>query len=121
MGRLRGVPTQYIETARDGADARAELHGEFDMNATFSVEPALEQLLADPPPERLTIDLGDLSFIDSTGIGVLLRMQSEAAPRGVELVLLPGPPEVQRVFETAGLLDAFPFAQRSAEDAPPDD
>ena len=40
------MPTQYIETARDGADARAELHGEFDMNATFSVEPALEQLLA---------------------------------------------------------------------------
>jgi hypothetical protein len=25
------------------------------------------------------------------------------------------------VFETAGLLDAFPFAQRSADDAPPND
>jgi len=116
-GQTGRVPTDYIETSRDGAEARAALRGEFDMNATFSVEPALERLLEEPPPERLTIDLGGLTFIDSTGMGVLLRVQGEASERGVGLVLLPGPPEVQRVFETAGLLDTFPFAERGpAED-----
>ena len=117
-GHTARVPTDYIETSREGAEARAVLRGDFDMNATFSVEPALERLLEGPPPERLTIDLGGLTFIDSTGIGVLLRVQSEASARGVALVILPGPAEVQRVFETAGLLDAFPFAGRGpAEDA----
>jgi anti-anti-sigma factor len=116
-GQTPGVPTDYIETRREGAEARAALRGEFDMNATFSVEPALERLLDDPPPpERLTIDLGGLTFIDSTGMGVLLRVQGEASARGVDLVLLPGPFEVQRVFETAGLLDTFPFAERGPAD-----
>jgi anti-anti-sigma factor len=115
-GQTGRVQTDYIETSREGAEARAALRGEFDMNATFSVEPALERLLEDPPPERLTIDLGGLTFIDSTGMGVLLRVQGETSARGIGLVILPGPFEVQRVFETAGLLDSFPFAERGPAD-----
>jgi hypothetical protein len=43
---------------------------------------------------------------------VLLRLQTEAADRGIALALVPGPPEVQRVFETAGLRDSLPFTAR---------
>jgi stage II sporulation protein AA (anti-sigma F factor antagonist) len=101
-------PTPVAITT-EGADARAALSGEFDMNATFTVEPALERALDDPALERLTVDLSGLSFIDSTGMGVLLRLQGETTARGVELVVVPGPPEVQRVFYSAGLLDTLPF------------
>ena len=45
----------------------------------------------------------------ATGIGVVLRLANDAENRGVELAIVPGPPEVQRVFETAGLSDALPF------------
>ena len=114
-GQTAGVESPYIKTDREGAVARAALRGDFDMDATFTVEPALERLIDDPAPERLTVDLGGLSFIDSTGIGVLLRLQGEATARGIDLVLLPGPPEVQRVFLTAGLLEAMPFAEADAE------
>lgn len=107
-----------IEVTTDGAHARVALMGDFDMRATFSVEPVLERLLEDPDVRRVTIDLSSLSFIDSTGFGVLMRMHSEATSRGIELALVPGPPEVQRVFETAGLLDALPFTGRSDDENP---
>ena len=83
--------------------------GEFEMARTFTVEPELERALAKPGLERLTVDLSGTTFIDSTGMGVILRLASDAETRGVELDIVPGPPEVQRVFETAGLADALPF------------
>jgi anti-anti-sigma factor len=112
-GETSGVSTPSDSTpvaiTTEGADARAALSGEFDMNATFTVEPALERALDDPALERLTVDLSGLSFIDSTGMGVLLRLQGETTARGVQLAVVPGPPEVQRVFDSAGLLDTLPF------------
>ena len=101
---------EYIEVITDGPHATAELHGEFDMAATCTVEPALERLLDEPGLEALTIDLSDLRFVDSTGTGVLVRVMDEAQGRGIGLTIAPGPPEVQRVFEVSGLVDLLPFA-----------
>jgi anti-sigma B factor antagonist len=103
------VRSEHIDVTTEGAGATATLRGEFDMAATFTVEPALERLLETPELERVTIDLGALRFIDSTGVGVLLRVHDEARRREITLVIAPGPPEVQRVFEVAGLADVLPF------------
>ena len=103
------METEHIEvTARIGRTTVA-LRGEFDMSATFTVEPALEEALKTPGLEALTLDLGELTFIDSTGVGVLLRVHEETEQRGIELAIEPGPPEVQRVFAVAGLTDVLPF------------
>ena len=46
---------------------------------------------------------------DSTGIAVVLRLQTETRSREIGLEIVPGPSHVQRVFETAGLSTALPF------------
>jgi anti-anti-sigma factor len=104
------VEQEHIVVTRDAARATAALHGEFDMAATFTVEPALERLLDERDLDAITLDLSDLRFIDSTGVGVLIRISDEARSRDAELTIVPGPPEVQRVFEVAGLVDVLPFA-----------
>lgn len=101
---------EHIDVTTNGPRATAALHGEFDMAATFTVEPALERLLDEPDLEALTLDLSDLRFVDSTGIGVLVRLADETRERDIELTIAPGPPEVQRVFEASGLVDVLPFA-----------
>jgi anti-anti-sigma factor len=98
----------------DDDRATAALSGDFDMAATFTIEPALERALEDPGVSALTLDLSDVSFIDSTGIGVLFRVEAEARSRGVALAIVPGPREVQRVFEIAGLSDSLPFVEPNA-------
>ena len=84
--------------------------GEWDMAKTFTVEPALERALDQPGLNHLTLDLADTTFLDSTGLGVVIRLATDAEQRGIALEIVPGPPEVQRVFETAGVADALPFA-----------
>ena len=84
------------------------------MPATFTVEPAMEEVVARAGLDTITVDLSRLRFIDSTGIGVLLRLEEESRARGVALTHPPGPREVQRVFELAGVSDALPFAAAGA-------
>ena len=99
-----------VDVIMEEGRATAVLSGEFDMKATFNVEPRIEDLLEEPALEALQIDLSGLEFIDSTGIGVLMRVADETRRREVDLEIVPGPREVHRVFEVAGLADALPFA-----------
>jgi anti-anti-sigma factor len=94
-----------IELTTSGDTVFARLTGDFDMQATFTVEPALET----PGLQRIERDLHRLEFIDSTGMGVIVRVHAEARQRGIELQLRRGPPHVHRVFEKTGLADALPF------------
>ena len=98
-----------IAITQHGDAVSAALAGDFDMQATFTVEPALERALDTPGLRRMELDLRGLDFIDSTGMGVILRLHHEARGRGVQLRLRRGPSVVHRVFEKTGLADALPF------------
>ena len=107
---------EAIDVQVEGSRVKAAVSGDFDMQATFSVEPALEDALDRPDLDALEIDLSRLRFIDSTGIGVLLRVEEQARTRGVALSIVPAPPRVQRVFEVSGVGDALPFAPLDLDD-----
>jgi anti-anti-sigma factor len=100
-----------IDVTVHGETTKAVLAGDFDMQATFTVEPALEGALDRPGLSQLELDLSQLRFVDSTGIGVLLRVEAEARERGVALRILPPRPEVHRIFEVSGVAEALPFTR----------
>ena len=74
--------------------------------------PVLEQQLGELRAAgflRMVVDLRGLSFIDSTGLQLVLRWQAAAREDGFAIAFVPGPPEVQRVFELTGVLDSISF------------
>jgi anti-anti-sigma factor len=103
------MSTTVISADRDDRKARLVLGGELDMSARFQAEQALDELLA-TPVEQLVVDLGEVTFVDSTGMGLVLEVHDRARSEGFRLRLLRGPDEVQRVFELAGVADVLPFA-----------
>lgn len=103
------MASPVIAADRDDRRARLVLGGELDMAARFQAEQALDQLLAEPV-EQLVVDLGEVTFVDSTGMGLVLELHDRARSEGFKLRLLRGPDEVQRVFELAGVADVLPFA-----------
>jgi len=88
--------------------------GELDMATGTILERTLRDLI-DSGFDRLVIDLRRLAFMDSSGLRLLLRWDETARRDGTELSLIPGPPEIQRVFEMTRLLDRLTFV-----DPPPD-
>ena len=57
---------------------------------------------------QLIVDLGGLSFMDSTGLRLTLKWQ-EARQDDFQIGFTPGPPAVQRVFEITGMADQVSF------------
>jgi anti-sigma B factor antagonist len=103
------MSSTVISADRDARKARLVLGGDLDMAARFQAEQALDDLLA-TPVEQLVVDLGEVTFVDSTGMGLVLEVNDRARAEGFRLRLLRGPEEVQRVFELAGVADVLPFA-----------
>jgi len=98
-----------ISAERDTRKARLVLGGDLDMAARFQAEQALDQLLSEPL-EQLVVDRGEVTFVDSTGMSLVLELDDRARTDGFKLRLLRGPDDVQRVFELAGVADVLPFA-----------
>ena len=82
--------------------------GELDMATVGALERELRRL-RDSGFDHLVLDLGGLSFMDSSGLHLVTRWAAEAATDGFEFELVPGPPAVQRVFELTSLTDQLPF------------
>ena len=95
------------------SEASVQLSGEFAMEASFVIEPALERVLKTPSVDRVVLDLSALSFIDSVGMSVVIRFAQDLQARVIPLRIIPAPPAVHRVFELTGVADALPFERSS--------
>jgi anti-anti-sigma factor len=98
-----------IATAQQGTTSTIELEGEWDIAQFGATRDAVAQALR-RRPECLVIDLSRLSFIDSTGIRVLIETHKRCTEQETRLVIIPGRHAVQRVFEVCQLIDSLPFA-----------
>jgi anti-sigma B factor antagonist len=94
-----------IDETTSGDAVTLALAGDLDMSATFALEPVVDRVLADRPRE-LVLDLEDVNFVDSSGLGLLISTSDRAGRAGVELAITGAGPEIQRVFHFAGL-DGF--------------
>jgi anti-sigma B factor antagonist len=101
-------PDLHVAVDDRGATRTITPHGEIDLWTVGGVQRALESGLAGRF-ETVVLDLVAAEFIDSTGVAALLAAAQQARAGAVRLVLLPGPPDVQRVFEICGLMDVLPF------------
>ena len=81
----------------------ARLSGELDHHTAPQARKKLEEALKDPSVLALTVDLSELTFMDSSGIGVLLGRYKTLCGRGGALFVKDPQPQVERVMRTSGL------------------
>jgi anti-sigma B factor antagonist len=93
--------------AHDGRH-RLVLNGELDLAEAPTLEACLRQLCTDGTT-GIVLDLSCLKFMDSAGLRMVLLALDLCEEHSCELRLIPGPPQVQRVFEITGMLDQLPF------------
>ncbi len=97
-----------IERVSNERGAVLKLRGELDI----STVPELERLLAEcerDAPSDMVIDLGQLEFMDSTGLAIIVAADQAAQANGYRLRLRQGSPQVQRLFQLTGVLERFTF------------
>jgi anti-anti-sigma factor len=62
-------------------------------------------------PERLVLDLSRLSFLGSSGVQAVISLVKRTERLNIQLLIVPGPQAVQRIFEVCHLTDRLPFAK----------
>jgi stage II sporulation protein AA (anti-sigma F factor antagonist) len=98
-----------LHASAHGDTHTVRLEGELDLATVPELVTKVVQLCGARAASEIVLDLGELAFIDSTGLRGVLTCRELCEVHGCELSLLPGGTRVQRVFEIAGLLDALPF------------
>lgn len=95
-------PLLSIEAPRNGS-LTVSLAGRIDAAVSRQIEDSLRQLARDRTFERLVLDMRGVSFIDSSGVGVLLALDEYLRSREAVLTLrnLNGSPA--RAFKLLGL------------------
>lgn len=86
------------------------LVGELDIATAPRLESELRRVEGDRP-SVLVIDLRQLSFIDSTGLRLLIGADVRAREDGRRMAFVPGPGSVHRVFQLALLDKRFEFVE----------
>jgi anti-sigma B factor antagonist len=97
LGRLR--LTDHGEPGR----LRLALHGELDCSSVPVLQSALDHLAVDT--RELILDLTGLTFIDSSGVRVIVACRLAPHPTACSLRLLDPGSQVHDVFARLGLLD----------------
>jgi len=88
---------------RDTDRVTVHLAGEVDLAAAPRVETAIEDALAGEEGVDITIDLDGVTFLDSTGLRVLVAAHSRCADEGRSLSLVNPSTSVSRILEITGL------------------
>jgi anti-sigma B factor antagonist len=92
-------------TAVDGRRVLA-VGGEVDVYSAPNVREKLQSMITTEEPD-LIVDLSAISFIDSTGLGVLVGGQNRSAEAGGSLRLVCAQERVLKLFRITGLDEVF--------------
>jgi anti-sigma B factor antagonist len=98
-GGLRGPAVAGVDV-RDGATV-VRLVGELDLYNADEIRTALRAVVEDGP-ERVVVDLSDVTFVDSTALGVLIEARTKLPNRRAFLLASPGL-ETRRALQVSGL------------------
>ena len=92
-----------VTCREDKRQLTALVDGELDHHGAKSVMEELDRRIDLAQPRELTLDLGGLTFTDSSGIAVLLRAHRRMGQVRGSMRVVNTPDQAGRVFQAAGL------------------
>ncbi len=103
-----------LRVGTQGEATVVEIGGEIDLHVAPRLRAELLRAGEGDSP-RVVVDLSEVSFLDSTGIGVLVGALKRVREKGGALNFCGVQSRVRRVFEITGLMRALPiFESREA-------
>ncbi len=102
------MPVSCLE---EGRALTAQVTGEIDHHAARMLMTELGRQVDAAMPRELLLDFGGVSFMDSSGIAVVLRSWKRMRELGGSMALQNVPPQAAKVLRAAGVDKLLPFAE----------
>ena len=110
MKSHESTPTSHLAIAvdRSGTEVIVRLNGRIDVDSSPDIRDCLLAILSGKPSvHAVTMDLGDVMFIEASGVATLVEALKVARHRQIRLHLQGLHGSVLRLFEVTGLLPLF--------------
>ena len=104
-----------IEWKKRGSTLYATLSGELDQHSAGDVRQKLNALLEDKHVKRIEYDLAGVTFMDSSGIGVILGRYRTLAARGGSMDVLNASRSIERILRMSGVYKLCTKEERNEE------
>lgn len=79
------------------------LGGDIDHHSARTIRMQIDEDLYRSRPHRLELDLSQVEFMDSSGLGLILGRFSKASEIGAECILLNPNEQVTKILDVAGI------------------
>jgi anti-anti-sigma factor len=111
------MPLEVTITDEPKNGKRISLAGSLDTDTAPQLETRIDESI-DSSVTTLILDMKDLEFLSSAGLGVIFMTMKELKSRQGKIILINLQPQVQRVFEIIKALDGMNiFKDREEMDA----
>jgi len=100
---LQGEENKMLKIYNDGHRITAAICCDIDHHAARELRLLLEELICTSRPETLIVDLEQVSFMDSSGIGLIMGRYKKLVPMEGEIYVCNMGISVQRIFKLSGL------------------
>lgn len=95
-----------VEVSTTDGTTIVRIRGEVDLYTAPKLRERLDEAVQGSKPE-IVVDLGNLDFIDSTGLGVLVGALKQARAAGGDVSLRNPSRSTHKILEIAGLTELF--------------
>jgi anti-anti-sigma factor len=102
-------PDFSVTVGRHRDTVRVAAEGELDLATVPLLADRLKGVGGDAA-RAVVLDLSGLTFLDSSGVALLLGVTRRAAGEGWSLRIVGTPPSARALLELCGLLDVLPLA-----------
>ena len=105
-----------VISSGEGRELTLTLRGELDHHAAKEAMRKLEWELDAALPSKLTLDFSGVSFMDSSGIAVVMRALKRMRAMGGSAAIKNVPPQAKKVVTAAGIFRIVPLEEGEKSD-----
>lgn len=92
-----------VEQERQEGQLRIFLTGEIDHHTAKTMREQIDQSIIDNPPTELVLDFKGVTFMDSSGIGLVMGRYKLMASVGGRVVVVNMTAHIKKIMKLAGL------------------
>ena len=108
QGRCVADSALNILVENEGAEMVLRIEGQLDLATVASLRACIDSV--DPGIPVLAIDMGEVTFLDSTGLGLLATTHHTLVAEGRQLVIRGARGQTRELFDITGLDRLLPVS-----------
>lgn len=91
------------EVKREEGIITVILHGEIDHHSAVGIRGEIDALIYEERPKKTVLDMSDIDFMDSSGLGLIMGRYALMQKTGGEFALRSPNARIKKIFDLAGL------------------